>query len=260
LESTIGFTYTHIRDLFKKTTSISLSRYILARKIANAVFEIRHSGKNITDIAFEYGFSNLDTFTRAFRRCTGLNPSEFNKTAYLCGRRIICPGVYAPVILDFDDSVFTLHHIKEVNEMGEIQKTMDSCILYGVPKIYFGKTVDSQMQLTPFPMCLQAVLNYMGQNISYTQIMAASGAAFRMRFDANGWNMGAGDISYTYIENTKPFKLAFKAAGRGFIIIEEHDKTKSKAAYLAHKASRRNRKRRLRRNKKHSREAIGKTL
>ena len=234
LENTVGFSYTHIRDLFKRTTNISLSRYILARKIANAAFEIRHSDKSITEIAFEYGFTNLETFTRAFRRFTGLNPSKFKKSSYLCGRRIICPGIYAPVILGFDDPVFTLHHIKEVNEMGEIQKTADSCILYGVPKVYFGKTVDGHMQLTPFPMCLQAVLNYMGQNISYTQIMAASGVAFRMRFDTKGWNMGAADISFTYEENTRPFQLAFKAAGRRFRIIEEPDKAKAKTAYLAH--------------------------
>ena len=69
LENTVGFSYTHICDLFKKTTDISLLRYILARRIAKTAFDIRHSGKNITEIAFEYGFSNLDTFTRAFRRC-----------------------------------------------------------------------------------------------------------------------------------------------------------------------------------------------
>jgi len=234
LESTVGFSYVHIRSLFKKATGISLSRYILARRVANAAFDIRHSGKSITEIVFEYGFSNPDTFTRAFRRCTGLNPSAFKKSHYLCGRRIICPGIYAPVILDLYDSMLTLHHIKEVNIMGKIQKTADSCMLYGVPKVYFGKTVDDQMQLTPFPMCLQAALNYMGQNISYTQIMAASGAAFRMRFDADGWSMGAGDICFTYTQPMKPFELAFKAAGRSFKIIEEPDKTKSKAAYLAH--------------------------
>ena len=118
--------------------------------------------------------------------------------------------------------------------MGEIQKTPDSCLLYGVPKVYYGRNVDGQMQLTPFPMCLQAVLNYMGQNINYSQIMAASGAAFRMRFDTKGWNMGAADIIFTYRENTKPFELAFKAAGRNFKIIEEPDKSRSKTAYLAH--------------------------
>ncbi len=190
-----------------------MSRYILARKIANIAFEIRHSPKSITEIAFEYEFSNLDTFTRAFRRETGLSPSAFRKSAYLCGRRIICPGVYAPVILNLDHPRFTLPKLKEVNELSEMMKTTDSCILYGVPKVYYGVTVDGQKLATPFSMCLQAVLNYMGQNIGYTQIMASSGAAFRQRWNAKGWDYAAIDIRNTYREHLKPFELAFTAAG-----------------------------------------------
>lgn len=234
LGKSIGFSYRHIREIFQKATGISLSRYVLARKIANVAFEIRHSAKSITEIAFEYEFSNLDTFARAFRRETGLTPSEFRKSAYLCGRRIICPGVYAPVILNLDHPRFMLPKLKEVNELSEMIKTTDSCILYGVPKVYFGLVIDGQKQATPFPMCLQAVLNYMGQNIGYTQIMASSGAAFRQRWNANGWDYAAIDIRNTYREHLKAFELAFTAAGRSFKIIEEQDKSKSKRVYLEH--------------------------
>ena len=125
LEKAVGFLYRHIRDFFHKTTQITLSRYILSRKIANAAFEIRHSEKSITEIAFEYDFANLETFSRAFRQGTGLNPSDFKKSHYLCGRRIICPGVFAPVILDMDNVRFTLPKLWEVNEMGEMKKTSD---------------------------------------------------------------------------------------------------------------------------------------
>ncbi len=226
LEKTVGFSYHHLRDFFQKAMGISLSRYILSRKIANVAFEIRHSDKKITEIAFEYGFSNLDTFTRAFRRNTGLTPSEFRKSNYLCGRRIIYPGVYAPIILDIDSPKFTLPKLKEVNEMGEMKKTMDSCILYGVPKIHWGKEVEGQVQCTPFPMCLQVILNYMGQNISYAQIMASSGAAFRQRWgiEDGGWDFAAVDIRNTFFEHRKAFELAFSCAGRSFKIIEEGSK------------------------------------
>ena len=232
LEKSVGFTYRHIRGFFRKTARISLSHYILARRIANAAFEIRHSVKSITDIAFEYEFSNADTFTRAFSRCTGLTPSEFRRSGHLCGRRIICQGVYAPVILDLDNPRFMLPKFMEVNEMGEMVKTSDSCVLYGVTKVYYGREIDGHWQGTPFPMCLQAVLNYMGQNINYAEIIAASGAAFRQRWNVNGWDFSAVDIRNTYYEHLKPFELAFQAAGRGFKIVEEADKSKAKSAYL----------------------------
>ena len=236
LEETVGYSYHHIRDFFKQITNVSLSRYILARKIANAAFEIRHSEKSVTEIALEYEFANADTFARAFRRSTGLTPSQFKQSAYLCGRRIICPGVYAPVILAHDNpagSMFTLQHIKEVNEMGEMKKTEDSCLLYGVPKVYFGREENGETQNLPFPMCLQAVLNYMGQNISYTEIMAYSGAAFRQRWDRNGWNIAAIDIRFTYAQHLAPFELAFKGTGRKFTISEKHMKSIDKNDAMA---------------------------
>ena len=182
MEKATGFSYRHIRSIFQRIMQVSLSRYILSRKIANAAFEIRHSDKSIIAIAYEYEFSSPDTFTRAFRRNTGLTPSEFKKSGHLCGRRIICPGVYAPVILDLVSPRFTFPKLKEVNEMGKMEKTSDSCVLYGVPKVYYGRQDGSLTQCTPFPMCLQSVLNYMGQNISYAELMAYSGASFRMRW------------------------------------------------------------------------------
>jgi len=227
MEQVLSFSYRHIRNIFRKTTQISLSRFILARKIANAAFEIRHSDKSITDIAYEYEFSNPDTFTRAFERITGLTPSDFKKSGHLCGRRIICPGVYAPVILDLVSPKFMLPNFKEVNVMGEMKKTADSCILYGVPKVYYGREEGGLRQGTPFPMCLQSVLNYMGQNISYAELMAYSGAAFRMRWDVQGWNLAAVDIRFTYENHLQPFRLAFKGAGRSFEISENPKKPKS---------------------------------
>ena len=225
MERILGFSYRHIRSIFKDIAQISLSRYILTRKIANAAFDIRHSEKSITDIAFEYEFTNPDTFTRAFRRETGMNPSMFKKSGHLCGRRIICPGVYAPVVLDL--AMFTLPKLKEVNAMGEMKKLADSCVLYGVPKVYYGRMEGGLMQGTPFPMCLQSVLNYMGQNISYAELMAYSGAAFRMRWDVDGWNFGAVDIRFTYESHHRPFELAFKGAGRSFQISENPNAPKS---------------------------------
>ena len=247
LEETVGYSYHHIRDFFKQIVHVSLSRYILARKIANAAFEIRHSKKSITEIALEYDFTNADTFARAFRRNTGLTPSQFKQSAYLCGRRIICPGVYAPVILQHDNPIrmgeqlakraaspmFTLQHIKEVNEMGALKKTEDSCVLYGVPKVYFGRKVDGEEQNLPFPMCLQSVLNYMGQNINYMEIMAYSGAAFRQRWDRDGWNIAAIDIRFTYDQHLTPFELSFKGAGRRFKISEKHKKSIDKNEAIA---------------------------
>lgn len=228
LETLVGYSYHHIRDFFKQNTNTTLSRYILARRIANAAFEIRYSDKSITEIAYEYEFSNPDTFTRAFRRYTGVTPSLFKKSNCLCGRRIIAPGVYAPVILDLDNSTFTLQYFREVNEMGELKKTVDSCILYGVPDIRETTKNGIKMDL-PFPNCLQVVLNYMGQDISYTHIMAATGLAFSQRWCIDAWNEAAIDSRTLYETPFKPFELAFKGAGRKYEISVSDEQKNCKA-------------------------------
>jgi len=227
IEATYGYSYHYIRQLFRRITKISLSRYVLARKIENIAFEIRHTNKYFVDIAYEYAFTNPDTFTKAFRRIVGINPSEFKVSNHSCGRRIICASVYAPVILDHNNPKFTLPKLKAINEFGEMIRTPSSCILYGVPKVYFGREDAGAAQWTPFPMCLQSVLNYMGQDISYSEIMAYSGAAFRQRWDTAGWNVAAVDIRFTYESHLRPFELAFKCAGRSFNISERPDKPKS---------------------------------
>ena len=80
LEKATGFSLPHIRAVYAKLTGKSLSRYVLSRRIANAAFEIVHTEQNILDIATKYGFSNPDSFTRAFRRIdrksTRLNSSH----------------------------------------------------------------------------------------------------------------------------------------------------------------------------------------
>jgi len=233
MASEVGFSYHHIRDVFKKETNIPLSQYIATRKIANAAFEIRHLPRNITDIAMEYEFESVDTFTRAFKRDTRLTPSEFRKSNHLCGRRIIAPGVYAPVILDLENPRFRLPKLLEVNEMAKLQKTADSCILYGVPKVHFGRMIDGEEQYSFFPMCLQAVLNYMGQNISYAELMAYTGIAFRQRWDSNGWAAWAVDSRVIYKRHLETFERGFKGAGRNFNISEDTAKSINKDDAIA---------------------------
>jgi len=94
LEKVIGFSLAHIRGIFVQKTGRSLSRYILERRVINTAFEIAHTKDTLTTIAERYGFENPDTFTRAFRRVTGLTPSAFRKKKIPVGRIKLCAGVY----------------------------------------------------------------------------------------------------------------------------------------------------------------------
>jgi AraC family transcriptional regulator len=100
LERATGFSIAHIRDIFVLRTGIPLSKYILTRKISNAAYEILYNHQSLIYIASKYGFSNHDTFTRAFKRITGLTPSEFKKKRPPVGRIKLCSCVFGIGLLN----------------------------------------------------------------------------------------------------------------------------------------------------------------
>ncbi len=207
LEQAIGYSYPQIRKIFRECMQISLSKYILLRKINDAAFDMIHTEKSLLCIALEYGFEQYDTFTRAFKRETGILPTNFRSMRARAGRRMITSGVYAPAILDNPyPSNFRAEAVKNMNRNSD-----ENGILIGVPKVAYKRET-----CTPFPACLKSCLNYMGQDISYAYLMAACGAAFRLRWNKKFWDGGNVDITYIYEEETEAFRRSFEAAGRSY--------------------------------------------
>ncbi len=234
LEKAVGFSYRHIRETFKETTGITLSRYILLRRLANSAFEIAHTQKSLTEIAAEYMFESYDVFTRAYKRYMNIVPSYLRKQScnLRVGRKRILVGMFGPMIITQRESGTTQDTpaaaecgqqiLSEVDDkMNNISKTKDSCILYGVPKVAY-----SFEECTPFCAAMRACLNYMGQQIDYAYIMAITGAAFRLRWNTKYWDGGNVDIMNIYEDRYEAFRRAFAGAGRSFRLIKREDSKK----------------------------------
>lgn len=236
MEKEVGFSYRHIRETFKEATGISLSRYITLRRVANSAFDIMHTGKSLTEIASDYMFDSYDTFTRVFKRHTELLPSQLRDRScnLKVGRKRILVGMYGPMIMKKEEGIPVqlenvlpeltgrTKQISEVdNSMNNIEKTKESCILYGVPKVAY-----SAEECTPFCAAMKACLNYMGQQIDYAYIMASTGAAFRLRWNTGCWDGGNVDIMNIYEDRYEAFQRAFTAAGRSFKLLSRDAATK----------------------------------
>lgn len=222
MEKTMGFSYRHIREVFRECTNIPLSRYISSRKMANAAFDIAHTGQTLTYIAGKYGFDAYDTFTRAFRRETGLIPSIFRKAAIPVGRKKLAMGAYGPAILPVKHDMLIKRNAEVDHLPTNIEKTQESCILFGVPKVAY-----SDEECTPFPACLKSCLHYMGQQVDYAALMAASGAAFRLRWNMGMWDGGNVDIRIVYENDQEAFLKSFQAAGRRVRMLERTHSNKA---------------------------------
>lgn len=69
----------YLSRLFKKETGISVIEYIRKVKIEEAKLLIKHSNTQLTNVAFQLGYSNQSIFIKDFKRVTGLLPSEYRK-------------------------------------------------------------------------------------------------------------------------------------------------------------------------------------
>ncbi len=67
--------------LFKRETGFSPHQYILATRISSAKFLLRSTGDSVKTICFTVGFTSESSFCTAFKKETGLTPSEYRARA-----------------------------------------------------------------------------------------------------------------------------------------------------------------------------------
>ena len=215
LERAVGFSLPYIRAVYAKLTRISLSRYIVSRRIANAAFDIIHSDRSILAIATKYGYSNPDSFTRAFRRITGVNPSEFRKQRHPVGRGILSAGVFGVSMRTDNTDQKTEERTGYMNHQGQKSISHGSVVLYGVPKVHYGAFGG----ITPLPICMKAAANYMGIELDYTEAIVYCGMAFRLTWNETDWDGGnVGDI-FTFDDPSKVFRCALESLGCEYNLI-----------------------------------------
>lgn len=86
----------HLSRCFVKTTGISPGKYITRVRIEYAKLLLRNRDVTISYVAEASGFANANYFAKAFRRETGLSPSEYLESAPR-QRDIPRPGNFPPV-------------------------------------------------------------------------------------------------------------------------------------------------------------------
>lgn len=62
---------------FRQRTGITLHEFVQAYRISQAVARMETSDCSITEVAFNTGFRNLDTFARVFKKIARATPSQY---------------------------------------------------------------------------------------------------------------------------------------------------------------------------------------
>ncbi|MDR8395052.1 MULTISPECIES: helix-turn-helix domain-containing protein [Paraburkholderia] len=76
-----GVTEAHFARSFKRAFGVPPHRYLLTRRIEQAVTLLRDTGLGITEIAFATGWESLGSFGRIFRDITGQSPGAMRVQA-----------------------------------------------------------------------------------------------------------------------------------------------------------------------------------
>lgn len=80
LSNAAGFSKYHFSRIFQGMLHESPAHYVNRIRMENALFMLAHRlDKNMTDIAYELGFSDSAVFSRAFKNYYGVSPREYRR-------------------------------------------------------------------------------------------------------------------------------------------------------------------------------------
>ncbi len=80
LSRAAGFSKYHFSRIFQSILHEPLAHYVNRIRMENALFLLAHrTDQNMTDIAYELGFTDSAVFSRAFRNYHGISPREYRK-------------------------------------------------------------------------------------------------------------------------------------------------------------------------------------
>ncbi|MBN1428006.1 MAG: AraC family transcriptional regulator [Anaerolineae bacterium] len=85
----VSYSLFHFSRTFSQITHHTPYDYLMRRRLAEAARELCYTRRQIIDIAFDYQFNNPETFSRAFKRVYGIQPSQARRGANLAARRLM---------------------------------------------------------------------------------------------------------------------------------------------------------------------------
>lgn len=79
IANSVGLSESYFSKLFIRFTGLSLSRFVLNRRILRAQQLLDTTVKNISEVAFECGFESISHFNRSFKKYANLAPRQYRR-------------------------------------------------------------------------------------------------------------------------------------------------------------------------------------
>lgn len=69
----------HFIRTFRETFGETPHRYLQRRRVERAMYLLRRTDRDVTEVCLDVGFTSLGTFSRTFSEIVGTPPSEYRK-------------------------------------------------------------------------------------------------------------------------------------------------------------------------------------
>ncbi len=79
----VGYSLYHFCRTFNQTTHHTPYDYLMRRRLAEAAQTLLQHEERIVDVAFEYQFNSHETFSRAFKRVYGMQPTQLRQQDHI---------------------------------------------------------------------------------------------------------------------------------------------------------------------------------
>lgn len=79
----LGYSEKYISQIFKTETGRSIRQYLAEILVGQAKQSLLNSEETISSIAYSYGFSDAQNFSRTFKKISGFTPKEFRKKFFV---------------------------------------------------------------------------------------------------------------------------------------------------------------------------------
>ena len=184
-----GLSQWHFQRIFKALTHETLKTYIRSRRFANALEQLAGTRLSVLDIALAAGYETQESFTRAFKDCFRLTPSQY--------RRMGNRSLFVRKIR-LDESY--LAHLRHNVSLAPQIEARPAMRMVGLPTDYYG--IDSEknnlgQKLPPlwgqFLPRLQEITNAV-PGVCYGVVLPAGPHTEQLRYLACTEVQGAGEV------------------------------------------------------------------
>lgn len=135
---------------FQIITGYSVSTYIRNRRLYLAAKELKDTERKIIDIALDYGFDTPESFTKAFTRFHGSNPTEVRHGSKF---NIFLPLKINVSVSGGDQIKCQIKHIGKIQIEGYVKEFLSDTAHEEIPK-FFDEVLQKDKSAGEFALCI----------------------------------------------------------------------------------------------------------